>query len=150
MRFSDYTVLSLLAAAPALAAVPYSQYIIAPKSRTLTPVSVYKTTGSVTNAGNLLAGSSGGTTSFDNVASVTYDFGKNIEGIVSLDITSTAATQHVGVTFTESSLWISTFGSDATADAGLDEPLWSVLYLVKRKIVVLMTSKVHWNWAAYC
>lgn len=32
--------------------------------------------------------------------------------------------QYVGITFTESSLWISGEGCDATADAGIDEALW--------------------------
>lgn len=104
-------------------AVPYSQYILAPSSRTLYPTSVYRTIGSVENVANLLQDTTGSAT-FTDVASVTYDFGKNIEGIISLDINSAADGQYIGVTFTESSLWISTFGSDATADAGLDEPLW--------------------------
>lgn len=119
------TSLPLLTAGLASASLPYSQYIRAPTSRTLYPASVYRTNGSVVGAANLLQGATrAGSTTFTDIASVTYDFGKNIEGIVSLDINSAAAGQYVGVTFTESSLWISTFGSDATADAGLDEPLW--------------------------
>jgi len=123
MKFSQQLLLSLLASSLVEAASPYSQYILAPTSRTLYPQSVFATDGDVTHPADLLEGADGSLT-LNNTASVTYDFGKNIEGIVSLDIVSTAATQFVGVTFTESSLWISTFGSDATADSGLDEPLW--------------------------
>jgi len=124
MKISKHQLALLLAATPfTSAAVPYSQYIIAPTSRTLYPVSVFRTNGTVTNPTNLLQGAKGAAT-LNDVADVTYDFGKNIEGIVSLSIDSAAAGQYVGVTFTESSLWISTFGSDATADSGLDEPLW--------------------------
>jgi len=101
---------ALLLLAPLVGAVEYSQYIYAPKSRTIYPQSIYRSNGTVTNAQNLLGAPSGGMTTFNNAASVTFDFGKNIEGIVSLNIKSIAASQHVGVTFTESSLWISTFG----------------------------------------
>lgn len=34
------------------------------------------------------------------------------------------ADQYIGLTYTESSLWISGEGCDATADAGIDEALW--------------------------
>jgi len=123
MKPTQQLFLSLLATSLVEATPSYSQYILAPTSRTLYPQSVFRTNGDVTDPADLLEGA-GGSLTLNNTASVTYDFGKNIEGIVSLDILSTAATQYVGVTFTESSLWISTFGSDATADSGLDEPLW--------------------------
>lgn len=32
--------------------------------------------------------------------------------------------QFIGLTYTESSLWISNISSDATQDAGMDEPYW--------------------------
>jgi len=124
MKVFEYQLVLFLAATPFTSAiVPYSQYIIAPSSRTLYPLSVFRSNGTVTDPANLLQGAKGAAT-LNNVADVTYDFGKNIEGIVSLNIDSAATGQYVGVTFTESSLWISTFGSDATADSGLDEPLW--------------------------
>ena len=49
---------------------------------------------------------------------------QNIAGVVSLDIGSTDSDQYIGLTYTESSLWISGEGCDATADAGIDEALW--------------------------
>jgi len=112
----------LVLISPALS-VPYSEYILAPASRTLYPVSVHKVNGSVDNAPSLTKDK--GSTTFHGKSAVTFDFGKNIAGIVSLDIGKTSdESQFVGVTFSESSLWISGEASDATADAGLDEPLW--------------------------
>ncbi|KAJ5126417.1 hypothetical protein N7526_008594 [Penicillium atrosanguineum] len=92
--------------AAAAARVPYKNYILAPASRDLVPASVYQVNGSVTNA-KALTRSSGGNVTFHGVSSVTYDFGKNVEGLVSL-----------------LNLWISSVACDATADAGRDAPLW--------------------------
>jgi len=110
MISSLQTALLLLASISSCTAVKYSEYIYAPKSRTIYPETIYRSNGSISNAQNLVGAPSGGMTTFSNAASVTFDFGKNIEGVVSVDIESIAASQHVGVTFTESSLWISTFG----------------------------------------
>jgi hypothetical protein len=120
--------LSALLLGPILAAasssIPYEQYILAPKSRDLIPPSVYSVNGSVTGA-KALTQSSGNGATFHGVSSVTYDFGKNVAGLVSLDVgSSSSSSAFLGVTFSESSLWISSQASDATADAGLDTPLW--------------------------
>lgn len=104
-------------------AAKYEEYILAPSSRTLHPVSVYQVNGTVSGADSML-GPSVGSTAFEGISSVTYDFGKNIAGIVTLQIGDFDSQQFVGITFSESSLWISGDGSDATADAGLDETLW--------------------------
>lgn len=106
-------------------AVPYEEYILAPASRTLHPVAVYqdKVNGTVTGA-DTLAGDSLGSAFFQGVSAVTYDFGKNIGGIVSLTVGNVDRGQYIGLTYTESSLWISGIGSDATANYGMDEPLW--------------------------
>ena len=56
---------------------------------------------------------------------MTYDFGKNVAGIVSFNVNkSSGSNEFIGISFTESSLWINSEGCDATADAGIDEPLW--------------------------
>lgn len=110
--------------AAAAARVPYENYILAPASRDLVPESVYQVNGSVTNA-KALTRFSGGDVTFHGVSSVTYDFGKNVEGLVSLEVGSASSSSaFLGVTFTESSLWISSEACDATADAGRDAPLW--------------------------
>ena len=107
-----------------LAQVPYSQYILAPTSRTLVPKSVYRTRGNVSNA-DALTQQSGLPAIFSGISSVSFDFGKNIGGLVSLEIESSSSPDaYIGVTFTESSLYVSDTACDATADAGLDDPIW--------------------------
>jgi hypothetical protein len=120
------TISSVFLLASATSAIPYEQYILAPKSRTLRPVSVHSTYGSVIFPEALTANSSPNSlASFTGQSSISFDFGINIAGIVSLDVASTSDTnQSIGVTFSESSLWISNASSDATADAGKDETLW--------------------------
>ncbi|KAB8218983.1 Six-hairpin glycosidase-like protein [Aspergillus novoparasiticus] len=104
--------------------VPYNEYILAPASRHLVPFEVLEVNGSVTNPSSLTQ-STGGNATFNGPASVTFDFGRNIAGIVSLEIGSSSSRDaFIGVTFTESSLWISSQACDATADSGLDSPLW--------------------------
>jgi hypothetical protein len=125
MKTSTLSSIFLLAAATS--AIPYSQYILAPKSRTLRPVSVHSTHGPVLSPSSLTTHSSPPTTltTFTDQSSTTYDFSINIAGLVSLDIASVSSSpQAIGVTFSESALWISNASSDATADAGKDETLW--------------------------
>ncbi|KAF2107879.1 Six-hairpin glycosidase-like protein [Lophiotrema nucula] len=104
-------------------AIPYSEYILAPTSRTLYPVSVHSSNGSVSNAESLFGSS--GNAIFQGDSATAYDFGKNIAGLVTLTIGSISdSDQYIGVTFSESSLWVSNASCDATADAGKDETLW--------------------------
>jgi hypothetical protein len=103
-------------------AIPYSEYILAPSSRTLFPTSIYNVNGSVSGADSLTSPLPGSAIFHGNSA-ITFDFGKNVGGYASVQF-GKATTGCVGVTFSESSLWISGVGSDATADAGIDEPLW--------------------------
>lgn len=122
---------SLLLLGSARAAVPYSEYILAPSSRTVNPVSVRNVNGTVDNAEGLLNGANG-TAVFAPASAVTFDFGKNIAGQVSVvaaaNSTSPAAADAVvWLTFTESSMWISGNGSDATASDGVDEPMYVFL-----------------------
>jgi hypothetical protein len=108
--------------APAVA-IPYHDYILAPKSRTLRPVAVHSSNGSVSNPVGLT--NAHAKVVFDGEAATSYDFGINIAGVVSLNIGSVLdSSQYIGVTFSESSLWISNLSSDATADFGKDETLW--------------------------
>ena len=112
----------LLSLAGSLAQVPYSEYILTPKSRTIFPASVYNVNGSVENAAAL---TSSGIATFNGESAVTYDFGKNIGGIVSFNTSAVqGSNQYIGISFTESSLWINSEGCDATPDAGIDAALW--------------------------
>ncbi|KAF2208087.1 glycoside hydrolase family 78 protein [Cercospora zeae-maydis SCOH1-5] len=106
-----------------LATALYDEYILAPKSRTIIPTSVYQVNGTVDNANSLLVGGQG-SAAFTDDSTVTYDFGINIAGITSLVIGDVDPDQYIGIAYSESSLRITREGSDATADAGLDEVLW--------------------------
>lgn len=121
--FLSLSLSALIAHVCTVQAALYSDYILAPTSRTLRPASVRTVNGTVTGTSSLTTTS--GSAVFHGVAGVTYDFGKNVEGIVSFNVaTLSGIDQFVGVTFSESSLWISGAHSDATADAGFDEVLW--------------------------
>jgi hypothetical protein len=105
-------------------AVPYAEYILAPSQRDLSPVSVHQANGTVINAAGVTTSGSGGTT-FNSVSAVTYDYTKNIGGLVSFVVSSSSdSEQYIGISFTESSMWISPDGSDATQNIAIDETLW--------------------------
>ncbi|MEU6852902.1 trehalase family glycosidase [Actinacidiphila alni] len=80
-------------------------YIYAPHSRTLAPVAVQGTSGSVSAPGNVLSGAStriSGTNSF-----LVLDFGKEVGGLVTLKFAgASGAGQRVGLAFSESSLYV--------------------------------------------
>lgn len=117
-----FLLVGLIHIGPSLA-IPYEEYILAPKSRTLHPISVHSTNGSVSDPENLTLPS--GSSIFDSISATTYDFGINIAGVVALTIGNVSSTdQYIGVTFLESSLWVSNLSSDATAAAGKDATLW--------------------------
>ncbi|KAF2758411.1 bacterial alpha-L-rhamnosidase domain-containing protein [Pseudovirgaria hyperparasitica] len=108
----------------ALAVAKYDEYILTPSSRKIHPSSVYNINGTVDGSESLIASSSGSAI-FHDFSAVTYDYGKNIGGIVSLTIGAISDTdQLIGITFSESSLWISGEWSDATADEGNDVSLF--------------------------
>jgi hypothetical protein len=126
MLFSTLPFLAIVGnfLAAAAAAVPYSEYILAPTSRNLHPLAIHNTNGSVSGAASLIGGTRGYAI-FQGTASVTFDYGKNIAGMVSVTVGSSSSSDaQIGLTYTESSLWINAKASDATADAGLDEVLW--------------------------
>lgn len=107
-----------------LAATPYDEYILAPSSRTVFPVSVHKVNGSVTASSSLLEGGNGSAL-FSGSSSVTFDYEKDIGGMVSVTTKSSSSVDaYIGVAFSESYIWINSNASDATADYGLDEVIW--------------------------
>ncbi|KAL2856125.1 Six-hairpin glycosidase-like protein [Aspergillus pseudodeflectus] len=122
MKFSSI-ILAAIHIAACVSASPYSEYILAPSSRTIRPSAVYGSFGSVARP-HYLCTHAGQKTVLNGLSSVTYDFGKNIAGIVSIDVEqSSSPDADINLTFSESSLWISNTSSDATADEGLDAPL---------------------------
>jgi hypothetical protein len=122
-----YTLTSLLAFTSLVAAASkYDEYILAPKSRTIHPVAVYqdKVNGTIIGASSL-AGDFPGSAIFQGISAVTYDFGINIGGLVSLTVGNKSDTnQSIAITYSESLQWISGVACDATQDSGMDEALW--------------------------
>jgi hypothetical protein len=106
-----------------LAAAKYDEYILAPDSRTIFAASVYGINGTVENA-EALVGDNDSIARFAGPSTLTLDFGVNIAGLVTVQVGQVDPDQYIGLAFSESSLWITSEGSDATADAGLDEVLW--------------------------
>ena len=117
--------LLLLAVAVSVAvAIPYQEYILAPTSRTVRPVRVFRHDGPSTSPDALLTHNTGSGQSlvldaFN--ASVTYDFGKNVGGWVNFNVSS--ASRNISFTFSESSLWVSSWACDSTSLGGRDAPL---------------------------
>jgi len=109
----------------ATARVPYSEFVLTPKSRILRPSQVYNVDGTVDDAKDLTTGQSASTV-FRGPSAVTYNFGKEVAGLVSFNVSEVVGSDgsFIGISFTESSLWINSEGCDATADSGIDQALW--------------------------
>jgi hypothetical protein len=108
--------LLLLSAATAVA-VPHvasaSSYNYAPAGRTVTPVAIHGTVGTVSSAGNVLSGQP--TRISGAHSAVVLDFGKEVGGIVTLNFAgANGAGQRVGLAFTESSLYIGENSDDSS------------------------------------
>ncbi|MEC3995420.1 alpha-L-rhamnosidase [Actinacidiphila sp. DG2A-62] len=95
---------------PAAAGAPVGRaagdaYILAPSSRTVAPVAVQSTSGTVSGAANVLSGGSArisGAGSF-----LVLDFGKEVGGLVTLRFAGASdAGQRLGLAFTESSRYV--------------------------------------------
>ncbi|RDW88106.1 six-hairpin glycosidase-2 [Coleophoma cylindrospora] len=124
MRFTKRSIAASALFFLPVQSVLYEEYILAPASRTIYPSVVHQVNGTVSNAKSLLGGPNGSAT-FQGNSSVTFDFTKNVGGVVSVTVTSSStADAFIGLTYTESSLWINGQASDATAEVGLDEVVW--------------------------
>lgn len=117
--------------ASAVGNVPYQEYILAPTTRVLRPISIYQTGGDVQNAPGLLTPSragaryNGSTTFSGNGSFVTFDFGKNIAGGVSFNVDAISGlNDSIGFTFSESSMYVSAQYCDAVQDGAFDLPQW--------------------------
>ncbi|PSR77048.1 Six-hairpin glycosidase-like protein [Coniella lustricola] len=119
-----YLLAPVLVGGRASATALYSDYILAPASRVILPPAIHQVNGTVSNAQSLI-GAANGSATLKGSSTITFDYEKNIGGIVGVTVGSVSSPDEViGITFTESSLWINGAASDATADAGLDTPLW--------------------------
>lgn len=114
----------LLCGAGTARAAEDSRYIYAPASRTVTPVAVVKTTGTVADAGHLVSG--GVTRLSGRGASVTLDFGKEVGGFVTVHFASSSdAGQQLGLAFSESSLGIGTAGDASNGGPAPDGAIYA-------------------------
>jgi hypothetical protein len=111
---------ALAALSPAPAG-PWDAFNYSPASRTVRPVAVYATTGTVTKPSAVL---SGGATSITGTgSSLTLDFGKEVGGFVSLHFASTTSpSQSVGLTYSEWSTYVSSTKSDGSNGGSNNEP----------------------------
>jgi hypothetical protein len=101
---------------------PGGQDNFSPASRTVTPVAVARTTGSVHDQTAVLHGKPTTLTGVD--ASVTLDFGKEVGGLVSVHLPkTTAAAEQLGLAFTESSLYIGPTSDASNGGGGPDGAL---------------------------
>jgi hypothetical protein len=94
---------------------------LSPTSRTVRPVAVQGTSGSVANPQNLLTGQP--TRLSGTNTSITLDFGKEVGGIATLSFGATSGGQRVGLAFTESSLYIGRT-SDASSGGNADGAIY--------------------------
>ena len=92
---------------------PWDAYNYSPTSRTVKPVAVYGTTGTVADAAAVLTGHR--TRLSVAGSAVTLDFGKDITGLVTLHFAGSDGPQRVGLAFSESSDYV---GTDTDASTG--------------------------------
>ncbi|KAF3761697.1 family 78 glycoside hydrolase [Cryphonectria parasitica EP155] len=106
------------------AAIPYSDYILAPANRTISPASIYSTSGNVTNAAGVTT-SGNGPTILGPGSYITFDYGKNVGGVVSVTAGETSdPSANVTLSYAESSYFISANSSDAMHDGAATVPLY--------------------------
>ena len=127
MQSADVTEKPTVAAAAA--ATPWSGYMLAPSSRTLTPVAIYKTNGTVQNPNNLLTGNTAMMSGRGSY--VVLDFGKEVGGFVTLDFpTAGSSNESVGLAFTESSEYVGPIsdGSNTGLNVGASSSTDGAIY----------------------
>ncbi|KAG2792522.1 hypothetical protein PC119_g26245, partial [Phytophthora cactorum] len=105
-------VVSVLVAVTSGSVAPWEQYIQSPVSRDIEPVSIYGSSGNV-NVSELTATLSG------NGSTVTYDFGQQVTGFITLQFGSgTTSDTQLGVAFSESAQYIG-IESDLSTDMAI-------------------------------
>ena len=109
---------------------PWSSFNLSPSSRTLKPVAIFKTNGTVQNPNNLLTGNTAMMSGRGSY--VVLDFGKEVGGFVSLDVpTAGSSNESVGLAFTESSEYVgpisdgSNFGLNQGAGSSTDGAIYA-------------------------
>ncbi|MFD0026561.1 alpha-L-rhamnosidase C-terminal domain-containing protein [Streptomyces sp. NPDC058382] len=120
------------AAHPATAPRPYRKapagrwdaHNLSPASRTVRPVAVYTTSGTVEGAASLTSRHGSGTARLTGAgSSLTLDFGKEVGGFVTLTVAGSSARDGiVGLTYSELSTYVGPSASDGSNGGTNDEP----------------------------
>lgn len=102
----------------------WDRFKLSPADRTVRPVAVHTTTGSVDNPKYLIQKSGSAHTRLNGAgASVTLDFGKEVGGYVTLTFGDASdSDQTIGLTYSELSTFISTTSSDGSNGGSNNEP----------------------------
>ena len=109
---------------PKPASQPWQADNFAPAGRTVAPVGVTRTTGTVTASTAVLHGRA--TTLTGSGSSITLDFGEEVGGTVSLHFTgASAAGQKLGLAFSESSQYIGTTSDSSNGGSGSDGAIYA-------------------------
>ncbi|KAF8583301.1 glycoside hydrolase family 78 protein [Ramaria rubella] len=125
MRLSCPILSFALYAVPLLTyAVKFEEYIFAPASRDLRPRTVFNSSGNISGAEGLLHPNGSVTNISGANSSITYDFGFNVAGRISFTVGGTISSsgEVLGLTYSESSLWVNPYESDGTGNGGNDVP----------------------------
>ncbi|KAI0684564.1 glycoside hydrolase family 78 protein [Cytidiella melzeri] len=126
---------SILASAPS---GPWDAFNYAPSSRTVRPVLIREVQGRVTNAEGLLA-DGGQATLSGNESWVTLDFGKEVGGLISMNIDPSSSLASLALSFTESPMFISPFTSDDSSYPAPNMSYDGILHLTTP------LQKAHWT-----
>ncbi|MEY9962738.1 hypothetical protein ABIA33_000764 [Streptacidiphilus sp. MAP12-16] len=103
---------------------PWDAYNLAPAGRTVIPVRVTRTTGTVSSSTALLHGRP--TTLTGSGSSITLDFGEEVGGLASLHFTTAnVAGQQLGLAFSESSQYIGPTSDASNGGAGADGAIYA-------------------------
>ncbi|MGW6933554.1 alpha-L-rhamnosidase-related protein [Lentzea sp. NPDC054927] len=98
----------------------------APASRTLKPVSVHKTSGTVTAPGNLVTGGSARLSGRNSY--VVLDFGKEVGGLVTLRFAGASGTgRQVGLAFSEMAAYVGTESDSSSKLGGQDGAIYATV-----------------------
>jgi Bacterial alpha-L-rhamnosidase 6 hairpin glycosidase domain len=114
-----------------------AKYNYAPATRTVHPVAVFKTNGSVVNAQNVLNGDATAITG--NGAYIVLDFGKEVGGIITLTFAAASdASQSVGLAFSESATYA---GPSSDQSNGSGTPDGALIAMVSGAITYTVPQK---------
>ncbi|KAI5118176.1 hypothetical protein M0805_008417 [Coniferiporia weirii] len=105
---------------------PWDVFNYAPESRTVRPTGIFKTEGTVHNADSLLT-YTGEATLREEGSWVTLDFGKEVGGLISMNLAPSSNASAFSLSFTESSMFVSPLTSDDSTASALNESFDGVL-----------------------